>query len=191
MSTQLDHAVELLDRSLGYTRVALAGVRPTLLTRPTPCARWDLGALLAHMDDALEAFLEAARGEVAVEPLPPSGDPVTALRDKACALLGAWARAARTAGPEIGVGGAPLLAPLLVATAALEVTVHGWDVAQALRLDHPVPGDLAEALLPVADLAVAPADRGVRFAAPAAAPAHAPADVHLLAALGRRVPVRA
>ena len=57
-------AVELLERSLSYTRVALSGISDDELGRPTPCTRWDLRDLLAHMDDALDAFTEGATGAV-------------------------------------------------------------------------------------------------------------------------------
>ena len=82
------------------------------------------------------------------------------------------------------VGDLPVAAPLLVATAALEVTVHGWDVAQATGRDTPVPPRLARDLLPVAHLVVSAEDRGVRFAAalPATGTAY---DARLLAFLGR------
>ena len=72
---------------------------------------------------------------------------------------------------------------LLVLTAALEVTVHGWDVARALDLDHPVPPALAVDLLPVARALVGEG----RFA-PALAVAGdpgAPSGVRLLGAVGR------
>lgn len=181
MIPALDDAVELLERSLGYTRVALTDVDDDVLTRPTPCAAWRLDRLLAHMADSLDAFTEAAAGWVEVRPLAPSPGPVAALQDKACALLGAWAQA----GPDlVTVGDLPVAAPLLVATAALEVTVHGWDVAQATGRGTPVPPRLARDLLPVAHLVVSAEDRGVRFAAelPAAGTAY---DARLLAFLGR------
>ena len=80
VSADLNGAVELLERSLAYTRVALADVRPDLLGRPTPCAGWSLGHLLAHMEDALDAFTEAAAGRVAVDPVPQTSSRVEALR---------------------------------------------------------------------------------------------------------------
>jgi uncharacterized protein (TIGR03086 family) len=183
----LDGAVELLERSLAYTRVMLADVRPDQLDRPTPCAGWTLGHLLAHMEDALDAFTEAAAGRVEVDPVPPIETRVEALREKACALLGAWT-AARPASAEVAVGDVGLDAPLLVATAALEITVHGWDVGQATGRGTRIPDDLARGLLTVAQHVIDATDRGPRFAGPHPAPARAASDQRLLAWTGRVPP---
>lgn len=184
MSLALDGAVELLERALGYTRVALQGVDESstgTMAAPTPCARWDLVHLLAHLDDALDAFTDAAAGLVVLHPVPEQTTPVEALREKAGALLGAWLGAAPR---RVSVGDAGMPAPLLVAAAALEIAVHGWDVAQATGQDHPVPGDLAARLLGPARRLVGPADRVSRFGPPHETPGCAP-DVQLLAYLGR------
>jgi uncharacterized protein (TIGR03086 family) len=182
MTVRLDESVELLERALSYTRVQLAQVRGVHLSRPTPCSEWRLRDLLAHMEDSLDAFTEAADGEVDVRPVRPGAGRIPAIQDKACALLGAWS------GPRPGdvlVGDLDLPSPLLVATAALEVTVHGWDVGQATGRGGPIPAGLAEALLPVARLTVTEGDRDVRFAPARPVPADASADVRLLALLGR------
>jgi uncharacterized protein (TIGR03086 family) len=180
----LDGAVELLDRSLAYTRVMLADVRPDNLDRPTPCAGWTLGHLLAHMEDALDAFTEAAAGRVEVEPVPETSTRVEALQGKACALLGAW-MAARPAPEHVEVGDLGLDAPLLVATAALEITVHGWDVGQATGRRTRIPDDLARGLLTVAQHVIDPLDRGPRFACPRPTRPEAPSDARLLSWTGR------
>ena len=96
MTTALTGAVELLDRALGYTRVVLAGVPGADLDRRTPCRDWNLGQLLAHMDDALDAFTEAAGGAVDVPARGWSPLRVDRLQEKACALLGAWSGRRRT-----------------------------------------------------------------------------------------------
>ena len=178
----LEGAVELLERSLAYTRVMLGDVRAGDLGRPSPCAGWDLARLLAHMEDGLDAFTEAAAGHVVVAPAPPTTTRVDALREKACALLGAWTRARPDA---VTVGGVDLGAPLLVATAALEITVHGWDVGQATGRRAPVPRELARGLLPIARQVVHAADRGTRFGPVLTTPGSAPPEVRLLAYLGR------
>ncbi|MDN4173218.1 TIGR03086 family metal-binding protein [Nocardioides sp. SOB77] len=167
MTRALDGAVELLDRSLAYARMALADVTPADLDRRTPCTAWTLRALLAHMEDALDAFTEAAEGVVRVDPPPPTLTRVDALREKACALLAAWTRAVAgepTGGDgSVAVGDAGLAGPLLVAAAALEITVHAWDVGRATGRGGPLPEDLSRGLLAVAGVVVDPADRGVRF----------------------------
>lgn len=186
MTTALGTSVELLERAIGYTRTRLAGVHDDLLDRPTPCAGWTLGDLLAHMEDALDAFTEAAGGEVEVHGGGRGEGRVAALEEKACALLAAWGG---TMPGDVVIatsgGGLDLMSSLLVATAALEVTVHGWDVGRATGESAAIPDELARDLLPVAERVVGPTDRGVRFAAPRAVAEEAPYAVRLLAYLGR------
>jgi uncharacterized protein (TIGR03086 family) len=186
----LELAPALLERAIGYTRGSLALVTPDRLTAPTPCSEWDLGALLAHMDDSLAALTEVAElGRVAA----PGGSchaegpvPVlAALRTRACALLGAWSTEGRPATTQVADRRAP--SPLLALAGALEVAVHGWDVAQACGADHPLPDPLALDLLPVARLLVGTEDRPDRFAPAVPVPAGAAPGVRLLGFLGRRV----
>ncbi|GAA4373378.1 TIGR03086 family metal-binding protein [Nocardioides caricicola] len=182
----LDGSVGLLDRAIAYTCGQLAGVQPDMLDRPTPCARWSLGNLLAHMEDALDAFTEAAGGRVAVGCAGCAPGPVPAIQAKAIALVTAWTRP--TPGDvvlEAATGRLELQSRLLVSTAALEVTVHGWDVGRATGRDVPVPTELAADLLEVATWLVDPADRGVRFAPARPVPAGASYDQRLLGFLGR------
>ena len=120
-------SLELLERALGYTRGALATVG---LDRdgPTSCAGWSLADLLLHMDDGLDAFLEAAGGAVCIEASLRPGADVDVLLTKACHLLGVWNS---TDPGYVVVGDRPVPSGLLVSAAALEITVHGWDVGQA------------------------------------------------------------
>ena len=80
-------------------------------------------------------------------------------------------------------------ASFVVAAAALEITVHGWDVAQALGQTSgrsaPIPEALAAALLPVADALVSPQDRGSLFEPVLEVADESSAEEHLLAYLGR------
>jgi uncharacterized protein (TIGR03086 family) len=182
----LDGSVELLDRAIVYTCAQLASVRDDMLERRTPCAAWSLGDLLAHMEDALDAFTEAADGAVSVQWAGRDAAPLPAIQAKATGLLDAWSRPAPgDVVVEAPTGRLDLHTPLLVTTAALEITVHGWDVGRTTGRDAPVPADLAENLLAAATWLVLPSDRGVRFAAARPAPADAPYDQRLLAFLGR------
>jgi uncharacterized protein (TIGR03086 family) len=184
VTTGHTHALELLDRSLGYTRVALSTVGADR-SGPSPCAGWSLGDLLAHMDDGLDAFLEAAGGAVRIHvPRRPGAD-LEVLQTKACHLLGVWS----AAGPSyVVIGGRTTPAPVIVAAAALEIAVHGWDVAQATGVRHHLPDDLSQALLPVARAVVAPEDRPERFALPQVPPRDLGPTAALLGFLGRSRP---
>jgi len=182
---------DLLERSLAYALGSVAAVVPGSLGRPTPCARWDLGELLRHLDDSVDALHEGVvGGRVELFPAVGARDPVCAFRERACALLGAWAVVSGEmpcAGRVVSVGDRSLELELLAAVGAVEIAVHGWDVAQGCGRAHPIPAPLATELLPVARYAVADADRGVRFAEPVGAASSWPRpDDRLLAFLGRR-----
>jgi uncharacterized protein (TIGR03086 family) len=174
----------LLERAITYALGNLPAVTPETLSRPTPCRDWDLRTLLAHMNDSLLALHEAADlGRVDLEPVEnPGGDPVAALRGSACRLLGAWAG---SPGGGVAVADLPLTAAIVTTAGAVEIAVHGWDVARACGLDRPVPAALAEELLPLSALLVTEADRPARFAAAVTAPPSAPPGDRLVAYLGR------
>lgn len=180
-------APALLERAVGYTRGTLsllAGVAPGT---PTPCAGWDLIRLLRHLDDSLAAFTEAAEGGYVAPAGPRAEAPAelaASLRDRSCRLLGAWAH--EPGRSAVWVSGQWLGSSVLAATGALEVAVHGWDVARACGTDRPLPDELAAALLVVAPLVVHADDRPGRFAAPYDLPPGATASARLLGFLGRR-----
>jgi len=160
----LHHALELLERAIGYTRVQLQVITPAMLCRPTPCVDWALGELLDHMAEGLEALTEAADlGEVALlAPIDPrasgsSVDAVDRLRERACSLLGAWSTVAQD--DDVTVGDQALSSSLLACAGALEVAVHGWDVSQATGAREPIPAALARDLLTWADVLVTDDDR--------------------------------
>ena len=182
-----DPGVELLERALGYTRSALATVTPAHLCLPTPCHHWRLGDLLAHMEDSLDAFAEGAGGTISLRSAAPA--PLDArldtLRSKACILLGAWAAATT---PVVEVGGRPMPVGTIARLAAVEITVHGWDVGRTTGAGLRIPEEFAEALLPTA-LALALEHQG-EFGPPVPVPADAGPDRRLLALLGRRSSLR-
>lgn len=180
--TGLVSGLDLLQRALDYTRDALARITDGDVDRPTPCAGWSLADLLAHMEDALDAFAEAADGTVALHSAAPSAlaTRVRTLEVKACGLLSTWMT---TTASYVDVGGHPLPVDTLARVAALEIAVHGWDVGRATGQERALPEPLAAALLPSAlRIALAEDDR---FAPPVPVDVEAPAGVHVLALLGR------
>lgn len=183
----LDGPLELLERSVAYARSSLQLVRPHHTYAATPCWEWDLGALLIHLADSLRALQDAGdTGRVGMVSEAPqdADDLVSTLKSRACALLGAWT--ARGGADLVTVAGCPLTARLLVGTGALEIAVHGWDVARSCGSEQPVPASLAEALLPLVPIVVSESDRGHRFDPVVPVPPWASPGDRLVAALGRQ-----
>nr|WP_042191967.1 TIGR03086 family metal-binding protein [Kibdelosporangium sp. MJ126-NF4]CEL20403.1 hypothetical protein [Kibdelosporangium sp. MJ126-NF4]CTQ97628.1 hypothetical protein [Kibdelosporangium sp. MJ126-NF4] len=189
MTSPLIGGAELLERAVGYALGSLRLVTPEALSRPTPCRSWDLKALLRHMNDSLAALHEAVdSGRVE----PPAAETYLAddlvvdlaaqVRDRACHLVGAWADSARQ---TVSIADRQLTGVIVSCAGAVEITVHGWDVARACGADRPVPGELAEQLLGLAELFVSGHDRPDRFAAPVPMTVSAPPGDRLVAFLGR------
>lgn len=181
-------ALGLLERAIGYTRTSLQLVTSAELTRSTPCRDWDLETLLHHMNDSLLALQDAADlGYVDLAPVgnaDPAADIVATLRARACSVLGAWTN--HSGAELVSVAGCPLTASILASTGALEIAVHGWDVAQACGQRRPLPTQLADELLELVPLLVSNSDRPARFGAAADPPRFGSPGDRLLAALGRR-----
>jgi uncharacterized protein (TIGR03086 family) len=186
-------ATWLLAGAISYALGVCALVEPGDMALPTPCPDWDLGTLLAHLGDSVADLETAIRtGRLDLErpgnpPGPPAspaaGRPVDVLRDRAAALLSV---SYCYAGPErfVAVGGLPVPAGLVICTGAVEIAVHGWDVASALGGGVPIPAALAARMLRLCPLLVA--GREGLFAAPVEVPARASPGDRLLGYLGRR-----
>ncbi len=170
-------AVTLLERSIAYLLGNLQLVNPGLLSRRTPCDGWDLGTLLWHVADSFGVL-----GPPSFE----DQDPILAVRDAARATLGRWS-AARDPG-SVWIGDLPLSAPIVVTAGAIEITAHGWDIARACGWRRPVPAGLAEEMLELLPLFVAPPYRYRCFAPAVSVPDRDCAGDRLIASLGRRPP---
>jgi uncharacterized protein (TIGR03086 family) len=187
-SAPLLGGVGLLERAVDYALGSLEAVTPAHLSCPTPCAEWDLRALLDHLNDSLLALHEAA----AVGRVFPDGgdwaespqvDPVALLRDRASRLVGAWT--APRPRREVSLGELELTTAVLTTTGAFEVAVHGWDVSAACGRARPIPAGLAEEMLDLSPLLVTGADRPERFARAVVPPDGATPGDRLVAFLGR------
>jgi uncharacterized protein (TIGR03086 family) len=181
-------AVAVLDSAVTWTHSCLQLARIADLTLPTPCSAWNLGQLLAHMEDSLAALGEAAElGRVDVSDRPATADPgraVDRLVQRACATRAAWLQ--RLTSAPISVGDLALGRDTTAMVGALEIAVHGWDIAQSVGSGRRMPEDLAARLYAVALAVVTPDERGTRFAPPVDVPPDAPVSTRLLAHLGRQ-----
>ncbi len=187
----LTRGLWLLRSGVTYALGAAGLASRGLLARPTPCEGWDLRLLLCHVADSMDVLSEAMTGgSVGPGPQPgdaaPCDDPVTMLRDRACRLL-AMCAVARPDERLLVVGDRELSVSMTAATGALEVTVHGWDIAVACGSRQPIPPVLAAVLLPVAPLLVRPATRPGLFSdpVPLTEPGRSGPGAQLVAFLGR------
>jgi uncharacterized protein (TIGR03086 family) len=179
---------DLLASATRYALSSLALVTPESLSRPSPCAAWDLAALLGHVGDSLAALHDGiAAGQVGLDraaPAPANPDLIVTLRDRAGQLL-AVSAAADGLDLPVAIAGRWLPGTKVAAVGAVEIAVHGWDIAVACRDRQPIPSVLASRILAVVPLVVTDVTRHARFAAPvAAAPQASPGD-RLVALLGR------
>lgn len=180
-------SVAVLEGAVTWTFSCLQLARTIPLSVPTPCREWNLGELLAHMEDSLSVLGDAAElGRVRVDsggPVTASGELVDRLVRRACVTLTAWQE--RLTSAPVAVGELVLGRDTIALVGALEIAVHGWDVAVACGHPRPLPEELAAQLHGVALAVVTREERGRRFAAPRAVPPSSSASVRLLAHLGR------
>ncbi len=180
-------ATALLAGAISYALGECDRLAPGEMPLPTPCARWDLAALLAHLTESmadLEAGIRTGRLEVPPGRVPGAGaaGPLDGLRDRAAGLL---CVCFGFSGPDqfVAVGGLPLPAGIVACTGAVEIAVHGWDVSAARGRDRPIPPRLAGRMLDLCPLLVA--GREGLFAAPVEVPAQAEPGDRLVGYLGR------
>jgi uncharacterized protein (TIGR03086 family) len=179
------NATGLLERAIGYALVSMNGVVPALLSRPTPCAGWDLGDLVGHLNDGVCVLREGIDTRRIARHAPPDpGDPVATFRFRAHELLGAWLASGIDDDP-IAIGTQPLPAVVVAGTGAVEIVVHAWDVAVACGMRRPIPPALATELLGICPLIASGAMRSALFAPPVPVPSNAIPSDRLVAFLGR------
>jgi len=135
------------------------------LRRPTPCAGWDLGDLLAHMTVQNHGFAASARGHgadlavwdaasvVDAVSRDPAGTYATAAADVLEAFAADDALTASFALPEFGPG-ATAPGEMAIGFHFVDYVVHAWDVARTIGAPLDLPDDVIAAVLPLA-LAVA------------------------------------
>lgn len=142
--------LDLFDLAVDVAAEQVAAVSADDLHRQTPCAGWDLCALLDHMTGQNDGFAEAMTGRelspAAFAPRPHGG--------------GGWLRSARRAqrtfratDPDqlVSLPEIPRFPRYPVSAAIgfqlLDTVVHGWDVAVTLTRPYAVPAALADATL--------------------------------------------
>jgi uncharacterized protein (TIGR03086 family) len=124
-------SLELLARALAQTEAIVARVRPEQATLPTPCASWDVRALLDHVVHDLRQFTATVHGGERPTDAGVVGDDwAGAYREGAAALLEAWRRPGALE-RTVRLPSGELPATWRIGQQIADLAVHGWDIAKA------------------------------------------------------------
>ena len=149
-----------LDQALQGTLVILTRVRPKDLGGPTPCASWDVRALVNHFAGAARWWAATISGDGGVTDADyAAGEFVAAYEESiriAVTAFGADGALAKTV--RLPFGEFPGTASRNLA--AMERFTHGWDLARAIGRPADLDPRLAAGLLSQAGLASTDAYRG-------------------------------
>jgi uncharacterized protein (TIGR03086 family) len=146
--------IELHRRAVAAATPVLARVREVDLGLPTPCAGWDLRALLEHMtgqDHGFAAAVHAGSGTdvdvAAFAPHPVGAHPAAAATATGAEVAAAFAEAATDSGRTVWLPEFGHRFPLeqVAGFHLIDTLVHGWDVAVSLGLAVDYDEDLVEA----------------------------------------------
>jgi uncharacterized protein (TIGR03086 family) len=147
--------VPALEATFDRTQTLIAGVRPDQLGEPTPCAEWDVRALLAHVTGVVTNMGLGVSGQDLlpdVSALELAADPAAQFRDAAATTLAAWK--ANGLQGEVNVGAGPMPAAVAANINLLDTATHAWDIATATGQDGELPAEVAEMALAAAHMVV-------------------------------------
>ncbi len=165
MLTISKEALARHERAVRLSVDAVEAAADASLSTETPCAGWDLRALLEHMGTQNRGFAEAARGanDPAIWTVHPSPDPVGDYVRSAHDIVEAFATCA--AGtvllPEIPPGEFP--AATALGFHLIDSVVHAWDVARSVGREIELDADLGPTALRIAEAVPTGKARGPAF----------------------------
>jgi uncharacterized protein (TIGR03086 family) len=140
--------------ALAAVRTVLADLTDDDLRRPTPCPEFDVAALLDHLADTIIRLAAAADITAADPPNAIPQDRIDAITN---AVLDGWRR--RGLDGHLHFSGRTLTDRMALGILALELVVHGWDLAAALHRRLAVPDAVAGYVLDSARHTLTPQSR--------------------------------
>ncbi|GLY91800.1 maleylpyruvate isomerase family mycothiol-dependent enzyme [Actinoallomurus iriomotensis] len=139
---------------LDATALALLGhdvalIPDSALANPTPCEGWTVADLIRHMNERHEVVNRTVLPPLDAE----SDDP----REDFARITARWLAAAERTGPTLNLPGrGPTPTDRVLGIHFVDMLVHRWDLAAALRTALVVPERLTDAALPLARANTAP-----------------------------------
>jgi uncharacterized protein (TIGR03086 family) len=183
--------IETFLQAIDQTGRIVAAVTPDQLSKPTPCADWDVRGLLNHTIAGVHMFDDAAQEKAfdmsRFEKDLVGTDPADNYQ-QGVAKLEKTVRQPDVLDRTWGMPFGPTPGQFAISAATVENLQHGWDIARATGQDAEFDPELTEAAIQAAQLF--PADMVRRegvFGPEAACGPDAPAEDRLAAFLGREV----
>lgn len=167
--------VDAIEAAFAHTGKVIAGVSPDQMASATPCAEWDMTALLEHTTGAVAAF----GGAVGASPAPEGSDFATV----AASALEGWRSFDLSSSLDFPQPGTPGQA--VAAIQLMDVCGHAWDIAKASGQNAEFSPELASAAMGAAKMIVSEELRKGRFDPAVDAP-EASATDQFAAFLGRQ-----
>ncbi len=177
--------------ALNVTRGFVAGVGPEQWSGPTPCADWDVRALVNHIvsgnywaaelgvGKTIEEVGDGLDGDVL-------GDDPTAAYLTSADLAAAVFRAPGAMQRPCAVSYGPVPGEVYCGHRFVDVLIHGWDVAKATGQDPALPPNLVEACIEVVEPQAELLAGSGMFGTGVDAAGSSDRQTQLLAMLGRR-----
>jgi uncharacterized protein (TIGR03086 family) len=186
-------STSIRERSFASTRSVLVNVTPANFGLPTPCASWDVRALLNHMVGGTRYFADCVSTGTHPERAPvdfTTGDIVASYDEGVALAIDAFAApGAQERMVTLPFGTLPV--SVFIGIASTDAFSHGWDLARAAGQSTDLDSELAAELLERARASLPETFRGPDGRAPFGpivdAPASATAADQLAAFLGRTV----
>jgi uncharacterized protein (TIGR03086 family) len=180
-----------LEQAIEVAGGVIANVDASQLSAPTPCASWDVAALIDHMVGGQVFFAAAVNGQ------PPSDEPVDAASGDFGAAFAAASSDCVAAFQSLDDMNEIVKAPFgempaqaFMGLAMTDTFQHAWDLAKATGQDTDLAPGMAEMLLAASQQNIQDNFRGPEgapFGAEQTASDDAPAADRLAAFLGRAV----
>lgn len=180
---------EQLEYQASALQQLMSGVKADQWDNPTPCAKWSVRELAAHLVGGGTMFAASFRGETAAE-----DDSTDVLGDDPAAAFGrviadfqASADAPGAMDNEIQLPFAKLPAQVALDIAKFDLLVHAWDLARATDQPFDPPADIVANARATAETIAGGLRDGDTFGDEQTAPAGASPIDQLAAFTGRKV----
>jgi uncharacterized protein (TIGR03086 family) len=178
-----------LDRAFQSTLAVLAKVQPDQLDRRTPCASWDVRALISHFITTTRWWAATVSGDGEPGATDFTAERYVAAYEESIAIAVGTFSAEGALDRTVRLPFGEFTGAALLGMAATEQFTHGWDLARATGQPEDLDPELAVVLLDGSRQAITDAFRGPdgqAFFGPAReAPPGTPAAGQLAAFLGR------